>query len=368
MGEDRLTRTHLPALGCGLAVALQLAGADHHTLVEAVLWVAGLAGIRALTDNRVPKFVLAAPVIEWFAYFVRDLVYGSESLVPPGRFAYAAVAVASFLVAIAFAITVLAAAPKVGWPLAGLAFAGLVANAGATALDRNAALLQSDVTRLMHPICDVVRDASSFGIGFVPIVWIALAVSPFAIEEFASRKLALLGAIGAGICSNLIDGLGDSQHRDPHWHAIALYSIGWLLLILSTFALARSMKSGRAWFGFAICIVQVFACPGLLAGLNAANAQIAVAMSMAFGMIGLALTAFTSGLPLRRFRLVVGIVLALGAFGSFATDLGVMLDLNDILRIKGDPSKWWTADLAFWGAHWGMKLWCATLALLATRT
>jgi hypothetical protein len=356
-------------LACGAGAALLLAKQHPDDILSVAVFVAAFAGVRVLTDRRTPRVVLAAPLVPWaiqtiWEFFHRGSDGYLQASIPPFLWAIASLAMAA-----AFFTTILAAVPKIGFGLAMLSAGGLALSVGAdsyTNMLRAFPTLNRDAVASATHVLELAGRIGHVGETLVPIAWLALALAPFEIPAFPSRKLAALGAIGAAICYALLGVMGGGE-RGPGFDApaVVLYSMGWLLVILGIFGIARTNKSGLAWLGFALAIVQGVACPVMDGTLHANNASIVVAMAMAFGMLGLAFVAFSRAIPLRRFRIVAGALFASSALGSCFTDAGVFVSLEDIVRIDRDPSTWWTAKLAHFGAGWGLLVWCVTLALLA---
>jgi hypothetical protein len=191
-----------------------------------------------------------------------------------------------------------------------------------------------------------------------------LALAPHETIPIRSRKLATLGVAGALLVGAALNNMVDSRGHKVTTVAVVLFGVGWLLTILGSVGVARSGGRGLAWTGVVFLVLQIVQCLAMAAGMST-NGHVLVAMWLTAGPLGLALVAFAGALPLRPIRNLAGAFFVAAVAGSFLENAGVLLDLERVVRISGDPSEWWPYKrLASPAIAQGLLVWSALLAYL----
>jgi hypothetical protein len=340
---------------------------EHTSIALVGLYGVAFVGLSIVSGVRSVRFMAIAPVALFFLSNLWSFV--PQSLTPAMESSGYAVPLLFGWVAMAACVLVslVLAARKIGWGLPSVAMTFLVVAIGARVLHRLFAIVQArDPGHVLALLAPPHGGIETVAVDLCAACWIALALAPFSVPVIRSRALGMLGAVGSALCAaRLMQGLG--KINEAHGLAVTQLGLAWVLVILGIAAAARSGGRGLAWGGFVLAILQVFSCPGIIAGVGEnTEGKILFVMAIAFGALGLTLTAFARDLPLRPLRIACGVLFACATLGSCFENVGAVLELNHIVRIGGDPSQWWSAEILTMPAlKLGFVVWSAVLALMS---
>ena len=331
------------------------------------LLVLAFAGVWIVTGARAAKWLMVAPPVSHLLTGIWTIVPerlmperdGTLHALPPG--------VGAVLLQLALLASVVLAARGIGWGLATLACTQLVLSIGSVLLAGTVRVLPDNLNR---DLVAQVRGAGEWyghlggGTTFVAVCWVVLALAPHETAPIRSRKLAVLGVAGALLVGAALRNMIDMRGTSASTVAVVLFGVGWVLTILGSVGVARSGGRGLAWTGVFFLVLQIVQCVAMAAGISTSG-RVLVAMWLTAGPIGLALVAFAGDLPVRPIRTLVCAFFVAAAAGSFLENVGVLLDLEHVVRITGDPSEWWTYKrLAAPAMEQGLLVWGAVLAYL----
>jgi len=332
------------------------------------LLVLGFAGVWILSGVDRAKWLMLAPPLSYALWELWKTV--PERFTPAAGGALHALpgALGGVVLLGALLATVVAAAPKIGWGLPTLAGTTLVLDFGASLL-RMAVLFKPDdlnglIVRQVRGVGAWYGDLGG-GASLVAVCWVALALAPHApTPPLRSRKLAIVGIAGALIAGGALRSVARGLPHDTLVVALEVLALGALPVILGAVGVARSARSGLAWVGAVLVALQIVQLLVTAATVHADD-RIIVAMGFTLAPLGLALVAFAPGLPLRPLRWLAGAFFAASVAGSLMENVGVLLDLERVVRIQGDPAQWWTyAKLGAPAMTQGLFVWSALLAYL----